>query len=118
MSLIALASIEYGVFGAVQFLLVGGSHIIQSLSMFAVVVGVVFNVYGISSLCISLFSRYTRRNPDADVRNLGRIIWILQLGLKLFHQLLGFSTDKALDMSSTTGFESGDDASSDGGLTN
>jgi len=116
-SLIALASIEYGLFGAVQFLHVDGSHIIQSLSIFAVVVGVIFNAYGISFVCISLFSRYKRRNPDADVEILGRIIWVLQLGLNLFHQMLGFSTDKTLDLSSTTQLESSDDASSDGGLT-
>jgi hypothetical protein len=99
---IALMAIEYGFFGAIKYLqvdVVEADKMVHSLILMYICVCAVFNGYISTFAIIALYSRYEYRlNPNGSIL-MKRFIWMLELGVKLFHRLLGFSSDKALDLS-------------------
>ena len=97
----ALFAVEYGFAGAVYFLMLEHDEdMIRSLMIVYVSVGAVFNLYITSVAATSLFLHCEKFSPGATG---GKVVKRLMRGLEkaisLFHQLLGFNEDIALDLS-------------------
>ena len=100
---LAIISAEYGVLGLVLFLALDTDNqytMIRSLIIGYVCVGVIFNLYVISSALIALFSRYEKRgtmNQNACTKIIRLVVSIFKLAISLFHFILGVDEDKTVD---------------------
>ena len=96
----ALFAVEYGFAGAVYYLMLEhNKDMIRSLMIVYVSVGAVFNVYIASVAATSLFLHCEKFSPSAGGKVVNRLMRGLETAVSLFHQLLGFNEDMALDLS-------------------
>lgn len=95
----ALFAVEYGFAGAVKYLMLEPEKdMIRSLMIVYVSAGAVFNAYIVSVGATSLFLHCEKFNPSAGDNVGKRFMRGLEKAVTLFHQLLGFNEDMALDL--------------------
>lgn len=96
----AFFAVEYGFAGAVYYLaLEPDKDMIRSLMIVYVSVGAIFNAYIMSVGVTTLFSKYEQFSPSAGCKVVKRFMLCLEKAVTMFHQLLGFNEDMALDLS-------------------
>ena len=96
----ALFAVEYGFAGALYYLMLEqDKDMIRSLMIVYVSVGALFNAYIISVAATTLFFQCEQSNPSAGGKVVKRLMRGLEKAVTLFHQLLGFNEDMALDLS-------------------
>jgi len=104
---LAFLAAEYGFFGMLHFLTLEDKYdyrMVRSLVWIYVVIGAIFNVYVVSVGSIGLFSRYDKRfawltGERHTIHSvIKRVIELLKVAVKLFHEFLGFNADRETDM--------------------
>jgi len=96
----ALFAVEYGFAGAVYYLMLEyDKDMIRSLMIVYVSAGAAFNAYIMSVAVTTLFSKYEQFSPSAGGKVVKRLMRCVEKAVTLFHQLLGFNEDMALDLS-------------------
>jgi len=103
---LAFLAAEYGFFGMLHFLTLEDKYdyrMVRSLVWIYVVIGSIFNVYVMSVGSIGLFSRYDKRFAWLTGERhtihgvIKRVIELLKMAVKLFHDFLGFNADRETD---------------------
>jgi hypothetical protein len=98
-SVCALFAVEFGFSGAVYYLMLeSGKDMIHSLMIIYVSIGAIFNAYIISVATTTVFFKYEKWSPITCCTLLNRPMICLEKAVKMFHQLLGFNEDMALDL--------------------
>ena len=93
----ALFAVEYGFAGAVYYLtLEHDNDMIRSLMIIYVSMGGIFNVY---IVLVTVTTLYEQFSPSTGGKVVKRLMRCLGKTVTLFHQLLGFNEDMALDLS-------------------
>jgi len=100
-SAVTLLFVEYGFYGSATYLSVeqpSNAETIRSLTIVYVVVGSIFNAYIVSVASIAVLARYQQQcnsSNDCQPTVISSLLGIVDLGVKLFHRLMGFNVDGA-----------------------